>query len=224
MRIIYPNWRFLTEADVLPQLQILEKLEMAARTCYRSHDATAEGSAEALIARCIEKGHESVLEHVSLSLYLTVDRAVSHELVRHRIASYCQESQRYVAYRGESIDVIQPEWIAVAPEIHRNLWQQSAQHAANAYRELLARGVAAQNARSVLPNCTATHVVMTANIREWRHVLRLRTSPAAHPDMRHIMGMILADFQARYPVLFNDIPSWKGRVIARQKGANHGQA
>lgn len=217
MQVIYPTWEYID--DVLPQQQILEKLERAARTCYQSHDKITEGSAEKLIAYCIEKGHESVLEHVSISLHIVIDRAVSHELVRHRICSFSQESQRYVAYRDKDIDIVQPMWLSTAPGIERNLWEQSVQRAVDTYRELLARGVAAQNARSVLPNCTATRLVMTANIREWRHVLKLRTSVAAHPDMFAIMCSILADFQYRYPVLFGDVPSWKGKTIDTQRKA-----
>lgn len=156
----------------------------------------------------IERGHESVLEHVSLSVRFIVDRGVSHELVRHRIASFSQESTRYCNYSkeclGSEITVIEPCFWERGSYLWSS-WECSCETAEMWYFKLLREGATTQEARAVLPNSLKTEVVMTADLREWRHILRLRTDKAAHPSMREVMVPLLAELKERVPVIFDDI-------------------
>jgi thymidylate synthase (FAD) len=159
-----------------------------------------------LIASCLARGHESVIEHAVITVRIVCDRGVSHELVRHRLASYSQESTRYVDSRA--MVVVRPcYWRGEA--MHAQ-WLAAMREAERAYCGLLDSGAAPEEARAVLPNSLATVVVMTANIREWRHVLRLRCSRAAHPQMREIMLPLQRDLARRYPVLFGGTPNESG--------------
>ena len=198
MKIIEASYRIETPID---GAEILKRIEKAGRTCYKSEDRITAESAEAFVRMLIERGHESVLEHASITVRFICDRGVSHEIVRHRIASFSQESQRYVRYNGD-IEFINPHMPnAKAYEA----WQELCERAEETYRELLSCGVQPQQARSVLPNSTKTEVVMTANLREWRHFLKLRTAPAAHPQMRELTVPLLHELQERIPVVFDDI-------------------
>lgn len=180
---------------------ILKRIEKAGRTCYKSEDRITAESAEAFVRTLIERGHESVLEHESIAVRFICDRGISHEIVRHRLASYSQESQRYVRYNGD-IEFINPHMPnAKAYEA----WQELCERAEETYKELLSYGVQPQQARSVLPNSVKTELVMTANLREWRHFLKLRTAKAAHPQMRELTVPLLKELQERIPVVFDDI-------------------
>jgi thymidylate synthase (FAD) len=143
-----------------------------------------------------------------------VDRGVTHELVRHRLAAYSQESTRYCDYSG-GVTFIVPPWVNIAEgeydyvnlEINQNdqLWMFSMLDAEASYKSFLKSGWSPQQARSVLPNSLKTEIVMTADLREWRHVLRLRTAKAAHPQMQEIMRPLLNDFKKMLPSIFSDI-------------------
>ena len=198
MKIINASYRIETPID---GAEILKRIEKAGRTCYKSEDRITAESAEAFVRMLIERGHESVLEHESITVRFVCDRGVSHEIVRHRLASYSQESQRYVRYNGdiEFINPRMPNAKAYAA------WQELCERAEETYRELLSYGVQPQQARSVLPNSTKTEIVMTANLREWRHFLKLRTAKAAHPQMRELTVPLLKELQERIPVVFDDI-------------------
>jgi thymidylate synthase (FAD) len=187
--------------------EALDVTELAARTCYKSEDKIKHGSDIALIKRCIKDGHESVLEHVSVSLRFICDRGVSHELVRHRLAAYSQESTRYVRYNKDSMQFIQPWWWngTLDDDDLRDKVYEYFLLSADLYQTMLDCGKAPQAARAVLPNAVKTEVVMTANLREWRHVFKLRTSKAAHPDMRRIMLIALSAMKMMLPVFFEDI-------------------
>lgn len=188
--------------------EILKSIEQAGRVCYKSEDKITDGSAEKFVAGIIKRGHEAVLEHESIRVKFIVDRGVSHEIVRHRLAAYCQESTRYCNYSkdgfGNEITVIEPcflkhgtpQWAA---------WESAMKNAEFSYFRMLDLGCSPQEARSVLPNSLKTEVVMTANIREWRHFFKLRTAPAAHPQMREVAISLLAEFQRLVPVVFDDI-------------------
>ena len=198
MKIIEASYSIETPID---GAEILKRIEKAGRTCYKSEDRITAESAEAFVRMLIERGHESVLEHESITVRFVCDRGVSHEIVRHRLASYSQESQRYVRYNGD-IEFINPHMPnAKAYEA----WQELCERAEETYKELLSYGVQPQQARSVLPNSTKTEIVMTANLREWRHFLKLRTAPAAHPQMRELTVPLLHKLQERIPVIFDDI-------------------
>lgn len=189
---------------------LMKNIERAGRTCYRSEDRICEGSAEKMVASLMEKHHESVIEHGSITARFIIDRGISHELVRHRLASISQESTRYCSYdkakHGSEITVIDirggfPEM----PVYRYELWKASMLEAEARYFDMLAGGAAAQEARSVLPNSLKTEVVFTANPREWRHVFKMRTSKAAHPQIREVMIPLLAEFKQRWAPLFEDI-------------------
>jgi thymidylate synthase (FAD) len=212
MKLIKPYYEILKfDSDAL------QLLELAGRTCYKSEDRITECSAEPFIKRIVHSyKHESVIEHCGATVKFVVDRGVTHELVRHRIASYSQESTRYCNY-GKAGDVtfIIPNWASIdegeygAPPstgIHNDYrWGQAMFYAEQVYLELLKNGCTPQEARSVLPNSLKTEIVMTTNFREWRHIFKLRTSKQAHPQMREITIPLLEDFQQRVKVLFDDI-------------------
>jgi thymidylate synthase (FAD) len=205
MVIIKPS--FVVEDDV-DGLLILHKLEKAGRTCYKSEDRITEESSKEFVRKIISLGHESVLEHEKVTVRVICDRGVTHEIVRHRLASYSQESTRYCNYSrekfGNSIAVIEPIfWDACDSKY--NVWKDLMEASEKAYFDLLSLGATPQEARSVLPNSLKTEVVMTMNLREWRHFFRLRTSKAAHPQMREIAQPLLKKFKVLIPVVFDDI-------------------
>lgn len=198
MKIINASYKIETPID---SNQILKRIEKAGRTCYKSEDRITDESAKSFVRTLIERGHESVLEHESITARFVCDRGISHEIVRHRLASYSQESQRYVRYNGD-IEFINPHMPnAKAHEA----WRELCERAEETYRELLSYGLQPQQARSVLPNSVKTELVMTANLREWRHFLKLRTAKAAHPQMRELTVPLLHELQRQIPVVFDDI-------------------
>lgn len=205
MKVIEPYVEF---AEPIDGDAILKHLEMCGRVCYKSEQSIAEGSAEKFLANIIKRGHEAVLEHYSFTVRFVCDRGVSHEIVRHRLASYCQESQRYCNYGkdqfGGDVTFIKPLFFDEGTPVYR-IWERSCQNAETAYFDLLNEGCTPQEARTVLPNSVKTELVMTANVREWRHFLKLRTSMAAHPQMRQLANQLLAICQLNIPVLFDDI-------------------
>ncbi len=205
MRIIKPSISFITP---LNQEVVLKRLEEIGRTCYKSEGKITDDSAGPFVQRIIARGHESVLEHCSFSVRFTVDRGVSHELVRHRLASYSQESTRYCNYAqngfGGQITVIEPCYLERGTRAY-NRWKEACSDAEDAYFDMLEWGCTPQEARAVLPNSLKTEIVMTANIREWRTVLKLRTSKAAHPQMREAMMLVMYRLHSEMPVLFGDI-------------------
>lgn len=205
MKIIEPS----VELVNAPKYEtLLATIEAAGRTCYKSEDKITDGSAEKLIRNFLRWGHESAIEHSSITVRFTCDRGVSHEIVRHRIASFSQESTRYCNYGkdgfGGEIAVIAPSWCAEGEPTYE-VWKKACLRAELAYFDLLTIGCTPQEARSVLPNSLKTEVVMTANLREWRHFCKLRCDKAAHPDMRVVANKLLAVFKATYPVFFEDM-------------------
>lgn len=205
MNIIKPYAEILSETDYN---EILRLVELAGRVCYKSEQNISDGSAEKFVSAIIRRGHESVIEHFSVSVRFVVDRGISHEIVRHRIASFSQESTRYCNYSQEKFG---RELTFIAPcffteqSIQQKLWEQSVREAEISYFKLLDSGAKPEEARSVLPNSVKTELVMTANLREWRHFMKLRTAPAAHPQMREVAKPLLAEFKKRYCVFFEDI-------------------
>lgn len=163
------------------------------------------------MANIIKRGHEAVLEHYSFTVKFICDRGVSHEIVRHRLASYCQESTRYCNYSkdgfGNEITVIEPCFFNLLSEENRDyyLWKEACEQAESHYFYLLNIGKSPQEARSVLPNSLKTEVVMTTNLREWRHFFKLRCSSAAHPQMREVACMLLDKCKEKIPIIFDDI-------------------
>lgn len=209
MKIIEPGYEFITgNGKPLDGMAILKKIEQCGRVCYKSEDKITEDSCIKFVENIIKRGHESVLEHASVTVKFICDRGVSHEIVRHRIASYSQESTRYCNYSkeqfGKDITVIKPCFFDYGSKEYTE-WYVSLCQAEHSYFSLLESGASPQEARSVLPNSLKTEVVMTANLREWRHFFKLRTAKAAHPQMRQITIPLLADFKKLIPVVFDDI-------------------
>lgn len=185
----------------------LHVIERAGRTCYKSEEKITANSATKFVQMVLKRGHESVIEHAYASFRVVADRGVSHEFVRHRLMSYSQESTRYCNYgKADSISVVPPpefDWNDEA----QGVWTEAVKAAETAYLKLIAMKFAPQIARSVLPICLKTEFVATANFREWRHFLRLRTAPAAHPLMREVAFMIGRLLCDEYSVLFDDVIS-----------------
>lgn len=213
MILVKPSHEILTQID---NRQILQSIERAGRTCYKSEMGN---NPETFVKRIIARGHESVLEHESISVKFICDRGVSHELVRHRIASFSQESTRYCAYKN-SVTFVIPPWVNV-PEGEYSyilsqadhadqLWMTVLLEAENVYYLLTGNKWSPQQARSVLPNSLKTELIMTANLREWRHILKLRTAPAAHPQMQELTVPLLEHLQKKIPVVFDDI---RGNIL-----------
>lgn len=185
----------------------LKKIEVVGRVCYKSENKITDDSAKGFVKMLIDRGHEAMLEHSTLSVRFICDRGISHELVRHRIASFAQESTRYCNYSkdkfGNELTFIHPMFIT---DLHiSNVWEHAMEEAEMSYFELLEAGATPQEARSVLPNSIKTEVIMTANYREWRHFFELRTSAAAHPQMREITIPLLIDLASKIPIIFDDV-------------------
>ena len=191
--------------------KMLEKIEQVARTCYKSEGKIQEGSAAKMVASLIKSGHEAMLEHVSVTVKFVVDRGISHELVRHRLASFAQESTRYCNYSkddfGSEITFIIPEYLDYK-SAGWNTWKETMKACEDSYFKLLDSGLTPQEARAVLPNSLKTEVVMTANLREWRHFFKLRalgTTGKPHPQMLEVTVPLLEDFKQMIPVVFDDL-------------------
>lgn len=192
---------------------LMQHIENTARTCYRSFDKQGPGTFDKFIRMLVSKGHEAMLEHAGATINLRIDRAIANELVRHRIASYAQESTRYVNYsKDKDIEFILPlQYYDVENSEDENLksryarWRKSCKQAETAYNKMIEEGASAQEARNVLPLSTATTISITANMREWRNIFKLRCAKDAHPQMRRIMLIILRAFSNLFPCLFEDL-------------------
>ena len=181
----------------------LTQIELAGRTCDKIQSKLTRKSAADVIKKILERGHDSVLEHAVASFRIICDRGVTHEIVRHRIASYSQESTRFCCYLktkfGGSITVIKPPGMTPA---QIRIWRNSCEIADLAYAELIKSGCTPQIARSVLPTCLKTEIVMTANFREWRHFIKLRTAKNAHPQMIEVANKIDRMLRNRFAPVF----------------------
>jgi len=205
LRIISPGHEILFMQD---GASILKQIETAGRTCYKSENKITADSAAGFVKSIIKSGHHSVVEHISISVRFICDRGITHEIVRHRLAAYSQESTRYANYSkdkfGNEITVIKPYFWSEDSEEYLE-WKIAMKNAEQSYLKLLKNGARPEQARSVLPNSLKTEIVMTCNLREWRHVLDLRCSKASHPQIREIMLPLLTEFHEKIPVLFDDL-------------------
>jgi len=204
VKIIKPSVEFLQEINGVEMLKTLERI---GRVCYKSEGKITDTSYDGFIRKLVSMGHESVIEHEKVSVKIICDRGVSHELVRHRIASYSQESTRYCNYGkdrfGSELTFIKPcFWEEDSPQFQG--WKAAMAAAEESYLALLEMGAAPQEARGVLPNSLKTEIAATMDLREWRHFFALRTAAAAHPQMREIAGLLLQGFRQRIPILFDD--------------------
>ena len=217
MRIVKPSYGIESKIEGDANWQHIER---AGRTAYKSEDKIPEDSAKKFVGMIQKRGHESVLEHYNVSVRVICDRGVTHEIVRHRLASYTQESTRYCNYGkdkfGAELNIIQPCFWSDEGLTHLKAAQQSnglkcktwklaMESAERYYLTLIELGATPQEARSVLPNSLKTEIVMTCNLREWRHFFKLRAAKAAHPQMREIAKPMLKEFSERIPIIFDDL-------------------
>ena len=204
MKIVEPSVEIITPID---GEEIIKHIEKVGRVCYKSEDKISKESGKKFVEGIIKRGHESVIEHYNITVKFVTDRGVSHEIVRHRIASYAQESTRYCNYSKDKFDT---EITIVKPvDLEYNdaylEWHDLCNHAERAYFSMLDKGYKPQVARSVLPTCLKTEIMVTMNLREWRHFIKLRSSKAAHPDIRILAIDLLKQFKEKIPVIFDDI-------------------
>ena len=189
----------------------LQMIERIGRVCYKSEDKISPDgvSAKKFVKMLIDRGHEAMIEHSQLSVLFVCDRGVSHEIVRHRLCSFAQESTRYVNYSREDkapegIIFIKPCFLDEKSDKYRE-WLVACQDCEFWYLQAIKKGATPQEARAVLINSVKTEIVVTANLREWRTIFKLRCDQAAHPQMREIMIPLLAELKQRIPVVFDDI-------------------
>ena len=206
MKVILPDTKIITECN---GLKILKHIETCGKTCYKSEQNITDESCKNFVKKIISNGHESVLEHYNITVKFICDRGVSHEIVRHRIASYSQESTRYCNYSlnkfENQLTFIKPcFWSEDSPQYR--LWYNQMNTVETLYNKLTKEtGATAEEARSILPNSLKTELIATMNLREWRHFFLLRTSPKAHPQMREVAIPLLKKFQTLIPIVFDDI-------------------
>lgn len=218
MKIIEPRYEWLAGRKPNGAV-ILDIITKAGRVAYQSE---REGDSAEFVRSLIKRGHESVLEHAKVSVVVTCDRGISHEIVRHRIASYTQESTRYCNYTGKRFGG-EIQFINLTNGIIRDKktqrfslamirailaeWMDACMDAEWHYNRMIELGASPQIARSVLNNSLKTQIVITMNMREWRHFFQLRSAPDAHPQMREVADMLLEPFKRAIPVIFDDISS-----------------
>lgn len=217
MILCKPSYEILTN---LNGPEILKLIELAGRTCYKSESNITDESATKFCENILKLGHESVIEHASITVRFIANRGFTHELVRHRLASFSQESTRYCNYKG-GVTFIIPPWVDVKPGKYKPpllysaifpentdkgilLWFGAMGCNENMYLALLNQGWTPQQARGVLPIDLKTEIIMTANIREWRHIFKLRCSRKAHPQMRELMIPLRNELSAKVPILFRE--------------------
>lgn len=205
MRVINAGYEIISE---ISGTDILKSIESIGRVCYKSEERITKDSSEKFVANLLKRGHESVIEHEKITVKFICDRGVSHELVRHRIASFSQESTRYCNYSnekfGKELTVIKPLFWKEESEQYKS-WLNVMNLVEETYNSLVESGAKPEEARSILPNSLKTEIVVSMNLREWRHFFKLRTATAAHPQMREITIPLLSELKRKIPVVFDDI-------------------
>lgn len=204
MKIVKQSYEILSPIDAD---YIYKQIERAARTCYKSEDKIKDGSAEKMVRALVRNQHEAMLEHVSITVKFITDRAIANEIVRHRLCSFAQESSRYCCYK-DGVEFIEP--IFNHGEEHDQAfleWSSLCSYAENAYTNMINSGCTPEEARSVLPLSTKTEIVVTANLREWRHIFDLRvlgTTGKPHPQIRALLLPLLSELSDKLPIIFGD--------------------
>lgn len=205
MRVENSSYEILSEID---SDKMMKNIEIAGRTCYKSEDKITMDSATKFVEMISKRGHLSVIEHEKITVRFVFDRGISHEMVRHRIASFSQESTRYCNYSNDKFDkqitVIGLRQYLKSEE-SLGVWIGAMEAAEKAYFKLIELGETAQIARSVLPNSLKTEIVVTANLREWCLILTQRTANAAHPQIREVMRPLLDELKEKLPAIFNKV-------------------
>lgn len=214
MILVKPSSEIMSIMNATHVSEPLQLIEAAGRTCYKSESKITSDSAKKFVHKLNKLGHKSVIEHSAMTVRIICDRGVTHEIVRHRLASYSQESTRYCNYEGGVTFVI-PPWVDIKPReylssmaipnLSDSLWYHGILEAEHRYIGLLKEGWSPQQARSVLPNSTKTEIVITANFREWQHIFTLRCAKPAHPQMREVIIPLHKKCKELIPVIFDDI-------------------
>lgn len=207
MIVVPQSYEILSRVD---RIEALKLIEQCGRVCYKSEPNISYSSTNSFIRNLIKNGHESVIEHYSITVKFITNRGISHELVRHRIASYSQESTRYCNYTKDrfrnELTFISPSFFNVkGMEKEKNMWIKTNSLIEKNYINMIRFGATAQEARDILPNCIKTEIIVTANLREWRHILKLRTSPKAHPQMVELMTPLKEWLKFVFPEIFEDL-------------------
>lgn len=214
MLLIKPSYEII---DCPEREVVLKKIEKVGRTCYKSEEKITDDSASRFVRMLVKNRHEAMIEHESITVKFITNRSVSHELVRHRLASFGQESQRYVSYNKKGIQFVIPDWTkgVIAEGEYKEcpfdyfpdvkIWFDSLLQAERNYNNLINLKWKPEQARDILPNATKTEIVVTANLREWRHIFQLRTTPQAFSQMRQVMIPLLQELQEKLPEIFEDI-------------------
>ena len=198
MKIIEQSYEILSLPD-----ELLQTIERAGRTCYKSEDKITSDSAKKFVRMLVNRGHHAMTEFGDIIVKFVTNRGVSHELVRHRLCSFAQESTRYVDYNSD-MEFIRPVWMGDMDD-NWFILARTFMAAEKEYRTLRNAGWRPEQAREVLPNALKTEIVVKGNVREWRHIFSLRCSKAAHPQMRSLMISLLEELQGKLPVIFDDI-------------------
>jgi len=209
MKLIKPSFEILSKID---REEILKAIEIAGRTCYKSEDKITPDSSSKFVTMLVERGHLAMIEHQSISVKFICDRGVSHEIVRHRLCSFAQESTRYCNYSKDKFDnqltFIIPEWFSsdnpTKISEQELIWYNAMKISENYYNELINQGWQPQQARSILPNSLKTEIVVTANLREWKEIFRQRCASVAHPQMRELMIPLQKELQIILPEIFGN--------------------
>lgn len=205
MKLIRASFQILTKLD---GEAILKNIEAAGRTAYKSEDKiTIDSATDFVKNKIIKAGHLSVIEHESFSVRFITDRGISHEIVRHRLASFTQESTRFCNYSKDKHNN-ELTFIDARPYMAckgTKIWLETMEAAEKNYKAMMKCGISPQFARSILPNSLKTEIVVTANLREWRVIFKQRTAKSAHPQIREIMQPLLKSIKQQIPVIFDDI-------------------
>jgi len=209
MRVTKPRVKLILDVDPIKNLK---KIERCGRLCYKSGDKITSDSYIDFIKNIIKRGHLSVIEHSSVTALVICDRGVSHEIVRHRIGSYSQESTRYCKYNKEDIEVIQPP---IKDKVALAQWEAAMIHAEQTYAKLILAKEPPEIARSVLPNALKTEIAITYNFREWLHFLEIRGSKRAHPQIREIAILLLEELKKYFSIIFNHLVVEEGLIVRR---------
>ena len=203
MKIIKPELHI----PVYDGIKIMKNIEKACRTCYRSEDKITDDSYKKLISNCITRGHESVLEHEKITIRMVCDIGVYKDLTRHRFGSFSIESTRYCSYDkdkyGNEIAFMNP--IYIEDKNMYEIWKKTMQEIENGYIKMKELGATTDMCRELLPHSTAAEYTMTANIREWKHILSLRTTNHVHPSIRQVLIPLLKYFKEEMPEIFGDV-------------------
>lgn len=195
------------EIEKFDGIKIMKNIERACRTCYRSEGSITEDSYKKLINNCISRGHESVLEHEKITVRLRCDVGVYKDLTRHRVASFSIESTRYCAYNKDKFEgqlhFIEP--CNIEKGVMYSIWKNEMQNIEHAYQQMAYINALPDQMRMILPHSTAADVTMTCNIREWKHILELRTTKFVHPAVQQVMIPLLLEFKKQMPEIFSSV-------------------